>query len=490
MKQKKTIFRQRDGQLRHGSPHRRFLQLRLLLPLGILAAAGVLNLLAHTSKAFANGFLTRVFPFAATTYGRFSGLFPFSLGEILLVAAVVLAVLLLVLIIFRIIFVITRRVFRAHADSSARQNKSGRNSSGEPPTTSARFPLLRTAILRLSFFVLWAFAVTILVLTLNCFVIYQADGLPLPAPTEAKAEECYSVESLTALRDALVTEANTLAVKVPRDETGRILFDADLSGGANDDGANDTAAADASAVQSRPAGSASSDGADGTAHADDAAIAPGAAVLPTAAQMSYLRAESIRCMQALGAEYPLLAGWYPHAKPMLFSWVMCQTNMMGYYFPFSMEANYNDLMCEMKYPGTLTHELAHLKGYMREDDCNMLAFLACRKSGDIAFRYGGVLSVLYYVDNAFWSAIGKDADAYAAHPQISDLVRADNQYLPNGTLERIEAWSPLDTKKSTAVNHTVSDASMKANGIREGRQSYSLVVRHLLAWWYETGGRL
>ena len=42
---------------------------------------------------------------------------------------------------------------------------------------------------------------------------------------------------------------------------------------------------------------------------------------------------------------------------MFFSDFMCQMYMCGYYFPFSMEANYNDVMSIMKKPATMCHEL-------------------------------------------------------------------------------------------------------------------------------------
>ena len=44
----------------------------------------------------------------------------------------------------------------------------------------------------------------------------------------------------------------------------------------------------------------------------------------------------------------------------------------GLYFPFSMEANYNDTMSIMNKPFTMCHELAHTHGYIFEDEANFL----------------------------------------------------------------------------------------------------------------------
>ena len=61
--------------------------------------------------------------------------------------------------------------------------------------------------------------------------------------------------------------------------------------------------------------------------------------------------KAIDVMQSLGKRYDQLDGYYPRPKAMFFSDFMCQMYMCGYYFPFSMEANYNDVMYIMEKPG-------------------------------------------------------------------------------------------------------------------------------------------
>lgn len=81
--------------------------------------------------------------------------------------------------------------------------------------------------------------------------------------------------------------------------------------------------------------------------------------------------------------------------------------MLGYYFPFSMEANYNKVAYVTNLPVTMCHELAHLKGYIQEDEANFIGFLACISSDDLLFQYSGYLSVLNYVNNDFMKLLGK-----------------------------------------------------------------------------------
>ena len=64
---------------------------------GIGAVTAALNVTAWNSTAFCDGYIKYVFPVWVNSYGRITGLFPFSVGEILLGLAAVLAAAALVL---------------------------------------------------------------------------------------------------------------------------------------------------------------------------------------------------------------------------------------------------------------------------------------------------------------------------------------------------------------------------------------------------------
>lgn len=72
---------------------------------------------------------------------------------------------------------------------------------------------------------------------------------------------------------------------------------------------------------------------------------------------------------------------------------MSYLDISGIYCPFTFEANVNVHMNDVLIPVTMCHELSHLSGYMREDEANFIAFLACLQSDDPEFRYSGVAGV-------------------------------------------------------------------------------------------------
>ena len=69
----------------------------LVIYIGIGAVVILLNVVAWNSTAFCDAYIKTVFPLWVNTYGRLTGLAPFSVGEVMLALGVVLVVLALVL---------------------------------------------------------------------------------------------------------------------------------------------------------------------------------------------------------------------------------------------------------------------------------------------------------------------------------------------------------------------------------------------------------
>ena len=371
-----------------------------ILYVSILGLVAVLNILAWISTPFCDWYITNIFPVWVNTYGRFTGLFSFSVGEILLAAGVLLTLAALVL---GIVFVICITV-------PAYRRKKDRGF---------------TAFIK-GFYKVYAWIAlgVSLVMTLNCTLLYHGSTFS-EKYLWASGEEDYDLETLVAVRNFVVRQCNELSAKVERDESGDIIYEGDM------------------------------------------------------------KQEAIEAMQALGETYEGLRGFYPKPKALRFSDFMCQQYMQGYYFPFSMEANYNDVMYIMNKPAAFCHELAHLKGYIYEDEANFIGFLACILSDDIAFQYSGYLSVLYYLDNDFYEAVGGDLDRYYAQERILPQVHTDNIFVKQEEWDRINGEALLDTEIVEAASDSFTEATLKLNGVEDGMISYSRVVELLLRYYQE-----
>lgn len=176
--------------------------------------------------------------------------------------------------------------------------------------------------------------------------------------------------------------------------------------------------------------------------------------------------ESRRAMQRLGKKQPVLEGYYPKPKGLMFPWILSVQNLTGIYSPFTVEANYNTGITAYNIPFTACHELSHLRGFMEEKEANFIGFLACRESDVPEFRYSGSLmgwiycmNVLYRTDYEAWEEIRsifpKEAEA--------DL-RANNEY-----------WEKYDTPVAE-VSNKINDTYLKANGQSDGVESYDRMV--------------
>jgi hypothetical protein len=152
-----------------------------------------------------------------------------------------------------------------------------------------------------------------------------------------------------------------------------------------------------------------------------------------------------------------------------------------------MEANYNQVMYIMNKPATMCHELAHLRGYLLEDEANFIGFLACIQSDDIFFQYSGYLSVLNYLDNDLYHAFGDNVALYMKQPDILSVVNRDNVFVTSAEWERIESTQWFQTEEVDAVTDAIIDVNLKANGIEDGILSYNRVVKLVMQYYRSSG---
>lgn len=390
----------------------------------------LLNVVAWNSAAFCDWYISNVFPIWVNTYGRITGIFPFSVGEILIVLGLILvAVALLLGLNWGIAILIRKRIYRKKSEKVSLRSmdmltvslaKQEKNSKGRYVNRFDRFCKFYFQILA------WILLVVAIIMTLNCFILYHGTTFSekyfsLMEGYEKDRE--YSLEDLITLREFVVKKCNSLSAQMYRDEAGRIMYDGDFA------------------------------------------------------------TEAKAAMKMLGETYENLSGYYPSPKPLASSDFMSQQYMTGYYFPFSMEANYNDVMYVMNKPATFCHELAHLKGFIYENEANFIAYLACTGSEDIVFQYAGYLSVLNYIDNDFYTSVGNDRERYLAQENILPQVHEDNIFLTQEEWDRIEKKAVLDTETVDAISDSFTDTTLKLNGVADGMISYSRVVELLLQYY-------
>ncbi len=169
--------------------------------------------------------------------------------------------------------------------------------------------------------------------------------------------------------------------------------------------------------------------------------------------------------------YPQLGGAYGKPKPVFFSRYMSYTGISGVYFPFTGEANVNIDIPESMLPATTCHEMAHQRGFAREDEANYIAWVTCRSSEDSYFQYSGTILALIYSMNALYD--NAPEEAARLNRQYGEGLRRDLRAIR-------EYWRQFEGKAEEIMSD-VNDAYLKSNRQEEGVKSYGRMVDLLLA---------
>lgn len=170
-------------------------------------------------------------------------------------------------------------------------------------------------------------------------------------------------------------------------------------------------------------------------------------------------------------KYPELGGAYGSPKGVMMSVVMSYAGISGVYFPFTSEANVNILVPDSMLPCTATHEMAHQRGFAREDEANYIAYVTCIAHPDTDFQYSGTLLALLHSMSALSSH--NRAKYSELSRKYSDDVKRDLQAL-NSFWKQYEG--PVEE-----ISNKINDTYLKANGQNDGVQSYGRMVDLLIA---------
>ncbi|HOQ00872.1 MAG TPA: DUF3810 domain-containing protein [Acetivibrio clariflavus] len=195
----------------------------------------------------------------------------------------------------------------------------------------------------------------------------------------------------------------------------------------------------------------------------------GAMFLPAGKQDALKRA--YKGYESAARIYPELGGNFSRPKGVFLSEIMSYLGLEGIYSIYTGEANVNISMPDSTFPFTTCHEMAHQRGFAREDEANYIAYIVCKNHPDIDFQYSGVLSALIYAGNALYRT---DPDKYSKlRSKYSEGMTRD--------LEAINSyWQNYETPVQD-FSSSVNDTYLKANRQEDGVKSYGRMVDLLIA---------
>ena len=341
-----------------------------------LAASVLLQAAARCADGFADWYAEQIYPVLVETVGQFFGLFPFSVGEVLLYIGIIVLVVVTIENLGKIL--VTRKNKRRHLYFCIQ---------------------------------VWIMTAVILffVYTIQCGINYFHTPFSVRAGYEVRPSEYTELEALCRY---LTEEINTAAEELEQPENEHYKMPENVHDLVRD------------------------------------------------------------AMGNLGEEYEFLSGFYPAPKPIAISGLFSYQYITGIYSPFTIEANYNQEMPELEQPAIMCHELSHLKGFMREDEANFIAYLACHRSGVPELQYSGAMFAYTYCMNALYNDGG--VELYSEiYGQLCKRALADRQYMN-------QWWKQYDTPMRE-VSDQVNNTYLQANAQADGTKSYGRMVDLMLA---------
>lgn len=184
--------------------------------------------------------------------------------------------------------------------------------------------------------------------------------------------------------------------------------------------------------------------------------------------------------EALAKEMPVLSGYYPAPKGICCSKVFSAMEITGVFTCWTMEANVNIDIPDYSLASTMAHELGHLHGFMREEEANFLAYLACMASDSPFLNYSGTMMALIHSGNALNA---QDGNLYA------ELWGYYDAGVVRDLVDNSKYWAQYEDTVISEAADKVNDVYLKANEQEDGVKSYGRVVDLLLAEYRKAHGQ-
>ncbi len=169
--------------------------------------------------------------------------------------------------------------------------------------------------------------------------------------------------------------------------------------------------------------------------------------------------------------YPELGGKFGPPKGLLLSEPVSYLGFSGVYFPFTGEANINMAVPHAILPSTICHEMAHQRGFAREDEANYIAYLTCNLNPDPNFQYSGnLLAVIISINTLRQYDMARFLELQAKY---GEGMRNDlNDYALF-----IETHDTIIRRFGNAANNLYLKSNRQADGV----YSYNRMVDLLIA---------
>lgn len=185
--------------------------------------------------------------------------------------------------------------------------------------------------------------------------------------------------------------------------------------------------------------------------------------------------------QTASYEFDFLNYGNRSVKASLFTHIGDYMGFMGYYNPFTGEAQLRTDVPRLLIPYVTTHEMAHQLGYASESEANFVGYLAAAASADPYMRYSLYNDLFTYAQSEEMFLFGRAGD-FRTFDSIARYNRAHLDTLVKKERREVrEFFFKRKNRISPAVS-SMYDQYLKMNKQGKGIESYNEVIGWLIAY--------
>jgi len=181
--------------------------------------------------------------------------------------------------------------------------------------------------------------------------------------------------------------------------------------------------------------------------------------------------------QTSSSLFPFMAYNAESVKRSLYGRLGNFLGFLGYYNPFTGEAQLNLTQPRFLIPYVSCHEMAHQLGYASESEANFVGYLAAIHSTDTLFHYSTYFDLFNYANHELFLTDSVAAKDNYSH--LDTLVKADVKALR-------EYWEKSENPVEPIIK-VFYDHYLKANQQIKGVKSYNEVIGWLIAYYKKYG---
>ena len=183
--------------------------------------------------------------------------------------------------------------------------------------------------------------------------------------------------------------------------------------------------------------------------------------------------QAVEMYKKATTQYPYLNYQHADVKAMLSGTAGSYSGFLGYYNPFTGEAQVNTIAPAFVIPFTTCHEMAHQLGYASESEASFVAYLVTKSNDQPVFNYSAYFDLFSYANAELYQ---RDSVAAKQNVKLLDtLVKKDYAVYRKYLSDYRNPVEPLLTK--------LYGGYLKVHNQPKGIESYDEVVAWIVAYY-------